>query len=1259
MNQVSKQKWQIFVDTGGTFTDCLGIDPRGRCLRAKVLSSGSLRATVSSVLADDKIRLNSSWDLPDDFFVGFHFKQTTSVFGAVPIVRYIAERKEFHLESSWQEPFQKGDLVELLSLEEPPILGARLLTKTAKNQSLPQISMRLGTTLGTNALLERKGASLALFVTQGFKDLLVIGNQQRPDLFALKIEKKQPLYKIVIDVPERINAQGSIILDLSKQQKIIRARAKQLLCHGIRVAAISLLNSYTNPKHEELLREWLLAVGFEHVITSSSIAPFIKILPRTQTTIVDAYLTPVMNTYLDNVRDSLQDETFPVMTSAGGLMERSSYRPKNSLLSGPAAGVVGAVSIGKQLGKDKLIAFDMGGTSTDVTRFHKNFEYQHIQKVGDAEIMATSLKIETVAAGGGSICGYNGYALYVGPKSASSYPGPSCYGAGGPLTITDVNLLLGRIYPGLFRIPISDTEPRERLAELLKQVGQTKEAILSGLLNIANQRMANAVKEVSVKEGYDPSEYTLVAFGGAGGMHACAVAEILGIKEILFPADAGLLSATGLKHARIERIVEEQVLQPISDIKEQLDFLWEKLEERTLNSFLSQGYSADSILIRTRTAYLRLVGQESDLAIDFTNKQDVMQAFRRRYESIFGYFPEDREVEVVSLQMVASTKEQGILAERFEMSEDLPKPSQKIRTYFQSKWQIVPVFSRKNLHSGSALEGPAIVSDAYSTLVMEPGWKALVGSRGTLRLIKDNSNKPGLESSPEVVQRELFTNRFRNIVEEMGMQLKRTALSTNVKERLDFSCALLCPQGKLVVNAPHIPVHLGAIGLCVRTVANKLEMEPGDCIITNHPGYGGAHLPDITLITPVFDHRKTLLGYVSNRAHHAEIGGKQPGSMPPDAQCLAEEGVVIDPTYLFKNHKPLFSDLAAILQSGPYPTRSLADNLADIRAQVAANRRGAKALLELAQSFGSKKVSHHMQDLQDCSAAAIKKLIVSWGSKEFAAEQYLDDGTKIKLRTKNEGEFLCFDFSGTDSLHPKNLNATPAIVHSAVIYFLRLLIKEDVPLNEGLLKNIKIHLPLCFLNPDFSRGPENSPPVVGGNVETSQRIVDTLLLAFQVAACGQGTMNNLVFGNQNCSYYETICGGAGAGNGFAGASAVHTHMTNTAITDLEILERRYPVRLCRFSVRSGSGGKGRFSGGEGVIREIEFLSPLSLSLLTQHRREAPYGMAGGKSGKIGCQFLLKVDGVKVPLNSICHVSVESGDRLVIATPGGGGYGTPV
>jgi 5-oxoprolinase (ATP-hydrolysing) len=1299
--------WQIWVDTGGTFTDALGVDPQGHLRRAKILSTSALRGAIVARLSPTRLTIRTDWSLPDDFIRGFRFRALGREAPGPVVTRYEARTSEIDLSDAAPVDLPAGAPFEVLSPDEAPVLAARILTGTPPDRPLPPLAMRLATTLGTNALLTRRGAPTALFITEGFGDLLRIGTQQRPDLFALDIRRPEPLYAEVVEVGGRLAADGSVVRPLD--ERAADDAAARLAGQGIESAAVALLHSHRNPEHEHILKRILAKRGIRHISCSSELAPFMGLLPRAETAVVNAYLAPILEAYLARVhggpdaaagRGGGAAGRLHIMTSAGGLVAVEAVRSKDMLLSGPAGGVVGAAAAGRRAGFDRVIAFDMGGTSTDVARVDGDFEYTFEHEVGDARLLAPALAIESVAAGGGSVCWFDGHRLRVGPQSAGATPGPACYGAGGPLTLTDVNLLLGRLDARRFEIPIFADDAGRALDALARAHRERSgertddEALLAGLLDIANERMADAIRSVSLRRGYDPAVYALLAFGGAGGQHACRVADLLGIPAVLVPPDAGLLSAFGLGRAVFERFAEEQVLEPLERSEAGLSARFDRMERRAIEAVRAEGVPGETIAVRRRVAHVRLMGQDSAVEVPWDPPRPLRPLFEERYAALFGHRPEGRAVELESIRVVASSRASGVgepggsvdrggAPGRAAPAPGLVAPATTTRAHFEDAWVDAEAFDRALLQPGARFDGPVLIFEAHSATVVEPGWRAEIDGAGTIVLRHAAAGRSALATeersareapaAPEAVRLELFTNRFRAIAAEMGERLRRTAISTNIKERLDFSCALLDARGELVVNAPHIPVHLGGIGLCVQRLRDALSMRPGDVVVTNHPAYGGSHLPDVTVVTPVFASRAhvaggavrgaegvapALIGYVANRAHHAEIGGARPGSMPPAATTLAEEGVVIPPMHLVRDGVPLWDDVRRLLEGGRYPSRAVEDNLADLRAAVAANHAGAAALQALAKEHGIETIARYMEALESLAEARVREALAALPPGRHEAQEMLDDGSPLRVAVTLEGERATVDFTGTSGVHPGNLNATPAVVRSVVMYVLRLLLKQPLPLNEGLLRAVSLVIPRGILDPDFHADPAKAPAIVGGNIETSQRLVDTLLKALRLAACSQGTMNNVLFGDASFGYYETIGGGTGAGPGFHGANAVHSHMTNTRITDPEILEHRFPVRVDRFAIRRGSGGAGRWRGGDGAVRELTFLAPVSLSVLSQHRTVPPYGLEGGSPGAPGRQRVVRAAGETVALTSIDSCEMGPGDRFLLETPGGGGYGTP-
>ena len=1311
------KSFHISIDTGGTFTDCIATDNFGTEYRTKILSNSTIRGEVIEQFSKNKFKIKQSWQLKRDILKDYLFLILGQTFQSkvisFDVLNSVLEIEDILPETCENQIFS----FELTANEEAPILGARLITETSLNEQFPAIQMRIGSTKGTNALLELKGAKIAFVVTKGFKDLLVIGNQVRPDIFALNIIRPEPLHYTVIEIDEQIDFEGKVIKDI--EIKLLENKIQSLKNQGVESIAICLKNAYRNNVHEKKLQE-VFKKYFKFVNISTELSGQIKFVNRAETTVVNAYLSPIISNYLQKITDKLPNQDLKVMTSSGSLVKSNAFYPKDSLFSGPAGGVVGASVVAEKANYQNFIAFDMGGTSTDVARYDGQFEYQFSQKIGNAHIFSPSLAIETVAAGGGSICSYDGYKLSVGPQSAGSTPGPACYGAGGPLTITDVNLLLGRLDSTQFSIPIFPEKADERLREILQTFDNqlSRENVLEGFRAIANEKMADTVRKISISKGYDTMDYALVAFGGAGGLHACGIANLLNINTILLPKDAGILSAFGISKAKVERFAEASLMQIFDEnVNKNLHQYFEKLDTNVTQLLENDGVLKVYIQFKNHFLYLRFKGQDSSLEIEWSDYEEVISKFKGKYISVYGHWVENREIEIESIRVIACENnriDSNKNAVWVQVEEFEPQPSHFINSFVENQYKSVPVFIRENLKSGAKIKGFALLLDRFSTSVIEEGWEFILDNNETGQLSKINRDKLEVNSdfSPKNVQTELelFTNRFMSIAENMGVLLQRTSLSVNVKERLDFSCALLDVEAELIANAPHIPVHLGSLGVCVRSVLKYIKIEKGDVVITNHPKYGGSHLPDVTLISSVYSVDNQLIGYVVNRCHHSEIGGIRPASMPPNSTNLAEEGVVIPPMYLVKNGEIRWGEITQVLTTAKYPTRSLQENLADLNAALAANRNGEIALQNLVNQHSLNKVHFYMNRLKTYSTEKMKERLKEFGAGIYEAEEFLDKskytkspptpdggvsqlfdtlenldinipqsierhslltlipldnldqktpplgagGASLKVKVQIAENESVIDFSGSSKTHQGNLNANISIVNSVVVYVLRLLLKEKIPLNDGILKAVKIIIPEnSILNPDFPDNPEKCPAVVGGNVELSQRLTDTLLKAFGIVACSQGTMNNFLFGNDKFGYYETICGGSGAGDGFHGTSGVHTHMTNTRITDPEVLELRYPVYLNRFEIRENSGGKGQFNGGDGIIREVEFLENVEVSLIRQHQQQEPYGLKGGGNGKTGSHILQKKNGTSFASNEF---SAEKGDVLTIYTPGGGGFG---
>lgn len=1250
-------RWKIWVDTGGTFTDCLAIGPDENLSRLKILSSGVIRGKIIRQLKPTLFEVEMVWPVDADIFKDFVWRLVGPSKTSRQVKTVDLAENTIELDAPIKEAVA-GKTFEMSSQEEVPVLAARLLTKTPLGKTFPPIEMKLGSTRGTNAMLERKGARSAFLVTRGFRDLLVIGNQQRKDLFALQVQKTRPLYDLVLEVNERIAADGSVLKKLTKKecQRLVTALKKK----KIESVAIALLNSYRNGSHESELQSVLSKAGFKFISPSHELSAQIKILQRSETAVANAYLAPIIHGYVQNIQEGLAGHQLKIMTSAGSLANAGAFHPKDSLLSGPAGGVVGAATAGHLSGIDRLIAFDMGGTSTDVSLYNKRFDYRFECEVGDQKIFSPSVAIQTIAAGGGSICDFDGHRFTVGPQSAGANPGPACYGAGGPLTLTDVNLLVGKLDPQHFAIPVELPAARAALANLLLRVRKktrkrlAEEEVLEAFLQIANEKMAEAINKVSLQLGHDPSDFTLLSFGGAGGQHACALADMLGIGKILVPYDAGLLSAYGIGHAAIEKFEEQLILEPLDSAIDHIPAYVDQLYLVAVRQFKEEGYH--EVVLSKKLLFLRFKGQESTIEVEFESTKEVAEKFRSKYEHMYGHWLSDREVEIESLRIVAQVPTTPAKKSEATATSYHPDASRVDSYIFNGEQTEIKVFRWEALRPGAEINGPAILSSNNSTTLVEAGWKLQLDAHHHAMIERQQlSNRELHTTKARAAQIELFTNRFTSIAQEMGALLQRTSFSVNVKERLDFSCALLDADGYLVVNAPHIPVHLGSMGVCVREVAKVLSLQPGDVAITNHPGFGGSHLPDISLIKAVF-HKGKRIGYVANRAHHAEIGGKTPGSMPADARNLVEEGVVIAPTLLVKQGQPRWEHVKSIFTTGSFPTRLLEENLADLNGALAAINYGEQGLLHLCDQFGVDEVTKYMVELREYAATLLKERLTELPARDFKAVERLDDGSRLQVKITHQKSKLSFDFTGTSPVHPGNLNATQAIVHSVILYVLRVLVNKPIPMNEGLMQALVINLPTCMLNPRFD-GP-SPPAVVGGNTEVSQRLTDTLIKALGLAACSQGTMNNFLFGNDRFGYYETICGGTGAGPGFNGTDAVHHHMTNTRITDPEIMEHRYPVRVERFEIRKNSGGNGKWRGGCGVVRELSFTQPVEVTLLTQHRKEKPFGLKGGETGDAGQQFTIRASGKRLSLKGQDARKLHAGDRIVIKTPGGGGYGKP-
>jgi len=1209
---MNKRRWHFWVDRGGTFTDIVARRPDGTLITHKLLSV---------------------------------------------------------------DPGRYDDAV---------LHGIRKLLGLPEKAVIPQeraAAIRMGTTVGTNALLERKGEPTALMITKGFGDALEIGYQNRPDIFALTIEKPSPLYQRVIEVDERIDFQGNVLREPDLER--VRRDLEAALAAGIGALAIVLVHGYRHPRHEVVLEKLAREVGFSQVSVSHRVSPLIRLVARGDTTVLDAYLSPCLNRYSRRLRQGLE-AGLPLwfMQSHGGLTKAECFSGKDSILSGPAGGLVAAVKIGQQAGENRLITFDMGGTSTDVAHYAGELERRFETEISGVRLQTPMLDIHTVAAGGGSILRFDAGRFRVGPQSAGADPGPMSYRRGGPLTVTDANLMLGRIQPSFFPAlfgPDGDLPlDRDRVmqaftrlaAEIRSATGRklTAEAVAEGFMAVAVENMAAAIKRISIQRGHELSRYTLCCFGAAGGQLACKVAESLGIGKILLHPYAGVLSAYGMGLADIRRIEERALDSPLSESSpETLEKHFNQLERRVVGQLTKQGIDKDSILIERRL-HLRYRGTDTTLAVSFAGHDAMRAEFERRHHQRFGFIDSDKPLMIEVLVV------EGIGPGDRQPHDLLPPATQKplrratVSCHFAGRRIQTPLYHRQDLKPGHQVAGPALIIEPTSTTVIDPGWRGEIDRHGHLLLHRPQvredqtltANRPkspdpksgAPDSRPDPIKLEIFHRQFQSVAEQMGYTLQNTAHSVNIKERLDYSCALFDARGDLVANAPHIPVHLGSMGESVKSLLMRVAMRPGETWLTNSPYHGGTHLPDITVVTPVFDPSgERLLFFLASRGHHADVGGSTPGSMPPDSRHIDEEGVWHAGLRIVAGGRFLEREIRAWLTSGPLPVRNPDQNLADIKAQIAANERGMKALRRMMAPWGSETVFAYMGHIQENAARAVRQVFGRLAGGRFRLP--LDNGAEIVVRVDIDAAHgkAVIDFTGTSNQQANNFNAPAAVCKAAVLYVFRTLVDDEIPLNAGCLAPLEILIPEgSMLNPAFPA------PVVAGNVETSQHIVDALYGALGVMAASQGSMNNLTFGDARHQYYETLCGGAGAGPGFDGADAVHTHMTNSRITDVEVLEMRLPVRIEAFAIRKGSGGTGRHRGGDGVVRGIRFLEPMTAAMLSSHRIHPPFGLAGGGNGKTGDNLLIRKTGESVKLPGCFRIRIEAGDILQIETPGGGGFG---
>jgi 5-oxoprolinase (ATP-hydrolysing) len=1125
--------------------------------------------------------------------------------------------------------------------------------------------VKMGTTVATNALLERKGEPTLLVTTRGFRDALRIAYQNRPRLFDRHIVLPELLYSRVIEAEERVDAQGEVLQALDEAH--LRERLWAAFDAGLRSVAIVFMHGYRFTAHEAAAARLAKEIGFTQISTSHETSPMMKFVSRGDTTVVDAYLSPILRRYVEQVASEMPGVPLFFMQSSGGLTDAHRFQGKDAILSGPAGGIVGMARTATLAGHDKVIGFDMGGTSTDVSHYAGAFEREFETQVAGVRMRAPMMSIHTVAAGGGSILSFDGSRFRVGPESAGANPGPASYRRGGPLAVTDANVMLGKIQPAHFpkvfgpnaNEALSAEAVRAKFGELAQQTGRSAEDVAEGFIRIAVQQMANAIKKISVARGYDVTRYTLQCFGGAGGQHACLVADALGMNRVFVHPLAGVLSAYGMGLAD-QNVIKEQAVERVlaadalGDVGEQLD----ALAKAAADELRSQQASAGEVQVHRRV-HVRYEGSDAALIVPFGDLAAIESAFEAAYRQRFAFLMPGKRLiaEAVSVEAVVAGDAPAEPRHALHEPREVPRRD-TVKVYAEGQWLNAALVVREDLQPGDVIPGPAIIAEKNATTVVEPGWEAQLTALDHLVLERrvPRATRHAVGTTVDPVLLEVFNNLFMNIAEQMGLQLQNTAYSVNIKERLDFSCALFDAEGNLIANAPHMPVHLGSMGESIKTVIRKNagRMQRGDVYVLNDPYHGGTHLPDVTVITPVYigDAAQPTF-YVGSRGHHADIGGTTPGSMPPFSTRIEEEGVQIDNVKLVEGGRLREAEMIALLQSGEHPSRNPQQNMADLKAQIAANEKGVQELRKMVEQFGLDVVQAYMRHVQDNAEESVRRVITRLNDGAFTLP--LDNGAKIAVTVRvNAAERSAqIDFTGTSPQQTNNFNAPTAVCMAAVLYVFRTLVDDDIPLNAGCLKPLQVIIPPgCMLNPN--------PPasVVAGNVETSTCITNALYGALGVMAGGQPTMNNFTFGNARHQYYETISGGSGAGEGFDGTSVVQTHMTNSRLTDPEVLEFRFPVRLESYEIRKGSGGAGRWRGGDGGVRRVRFLEPMTASILSNGRVHPAFGMAGGSPGAPGINRVVRADGHTEDLKHIGQAEMAVGDVFEIHTPGGGGFGVP-
>ena len=1199
--------WQFWVDRGGTFTDIVAKSPDGKLVSHKLLSENPARYRDAAV------------------------QGIRDVLGLTP--------------------------------------GAPIPPDTIQH-------IRMGTTVATNALLERKGEPTVFVTTRGFGDALRIGYQNRPRLFDLHIVLPSLLYEDVIEADERVDARGAVLRPLDEDR--VRSDLKSAYDRGIRAVAVAFIHGYRFCAHELRVGEISRQIGFTQVSLSHEVSPLVKLVSRGDTTVVDAYLSPVLRRYVQRVADEMgvredRGARLTFMQSNGGLTDARRFQGKDAILSGPAGGVVGMTRTAAMSGLHKLIGFDMGGTSTDVSHYDGEYERSFETLVAGVRLRAPMMHIHTVAAGGGSILRFDGSRFRVGPESAGANPGPACYRCGGPLTVTDCNVMLGKIqpdyFPAIFGPAGNEKLDRETTARMFSDMtervssaqGKTvnAEGVAAGFLRIAVENVANAIRKISLQRGYDVTEYTLNCFGSAAGQHACLVADSLGMESIFLHPLAGVLSAYGMGLAEIRVLREGQVSVDFIEatVAKELGPYRQSLVDSACKAVQEQDVEEKNISVVCKV-HIRYEGTDTSLPVDIGSAAQMLSDFEEAHRRRFGFVARERAlvVDVLSVEAIGATEADIDAEVALPASREPPTSRERVRMYCDGEWREIPLYQRTELKAGQIVSGPAIIIETTGTIVVERGWRGALNRRGHLvleRAIKRKRSET-ISTTADPIMLEVFNNLFMSIAEQMGVTLQNTAYSVNIKERLDFSCALFNADGELVANAPHIPVHLGSMGESVRSVikANQGSISPGNVYALNAPYAGGTHLPDVTVITPAFDEQgKTILFYLASRGHHADIGGRTPGSAPPHSSHIDEEGILIDNFLLVGNGRLREKELRELLGSGKYPCRNIDQNLADLSAQIAANETGLNELRKMVGHYGIDVVDAYMQHVQDNAEEAVRRVIEVL--QDGAFEYPMDEGSviKVKIAVDRDRRTALMDFTGTSRQNPTNYNAPTAVCKAAILYVLRTLVDDDIPLNEGCFKPVRLVLPArSMITPEYPAA------VMAGNIEVSQAITNALYGALGTLAASQGTMNNVFYGNARYQNYDTVCGGTGAGAKHPGADAVHSHMTNTRLTDAEILEARFPVRVEEFSIRAGSGGNGRQRGGDGVVRKLRFLETMTLTLLSSHRVVPPFGLAGAGPGQCGNNFVLRADGKFVQLGGNDEIQVKAGDLFVMETPGGGGYG---